>query len=369
MLTGGTSYETGSFIPGRNELICGIHLYRVPATHFGRANALNRAMDFIFFYLYSLAWILKASSVRYTHIIAFTDPPLIALAGYLARRTKKWRFIYGIQDLYPETALALGILKQGWLFNACDRINRALLREADAVVAIGQQMAAHLRGLVGNPRRLEVIHNWADGNRIRPQDRVQQQALAARLGLSEVFTVLYAGNMGLAQEIDALIHLLRVCKGRHDIQFLFVGGGVRRRDLVEVAEEDQLTNVAFVAYQDRSELSDLLSLADIGVVTLSPALEGLAIPTRTYSYLAADLPLLAISGANSELKLFAEGGLGVHFTPDAFEHIVQYLDAQIKQGRRDRDNRYRRYFAEHFDRRGQTAKYIALLNAIPPQPG
>jgi glycosyltransferase involved in cell wall biosynthesis len=262
--------------------------------------------------------------------------------------------------------LALGILKQGWLFKVCDRINKALLREADAVVAIGQQMAVHLRVLVGNPRRLEVIHNWADGNRIRPKDRTQQPGLADRLGIREVFTVLYAGNMGLAQEIDALICLLRACKDRQDIQFLFVGGGVRRRDLIEAAATDRLTNVAFVSYQDRSDLSDLLALADIGVVTLTPALEGLAIPTRTYSYLAADLPLLAISGPNSELKLFAEDGLGAHFTPDAIEQMVQYLDTQIRQGRRARDNRYRRHFAKHFDRQGQTAKYIALLNTIPP---
>lgn len=361
VLTGGLSYEAATPISGRNELTKGIHLYRVPATHFGRTNALNRAMDFVFFYLFAVGWILRTPSQRYTHIAAFTDPPLVAIAGYVAKKTKRWKFIYGIQDLYPETALALGILKAGWLFSLCDYINRVLLREADAVVAIGEKMAAHIRGIVENPNRLEVIPNWADGNKIAPAGKEAQQALAKTLNLRDVFTVIYAGNMGLAQEIDALIELLRVLKDRQDIQFLFMGGGVRRRDLAAVVETNQITNAKFIAYQERTSLSEYLALADMGIVTLSAALEGLAIPTRTYSYLAAGLPILAIAGPTSELKIFAEQGLGVHFTPNSIAEIVDFLNAQITQGRRPADPFIRQYFSRHFDRPCRTAKYWALL--------
>ncbi len=361
VLTGGLSYEAAAPLAGRNELIKDIHLYRVPATHFGRTNALNRTMDFVFFYLFAVGWILRTPSQRYTHIVVFTDPPLVAIAGYVAKKAKGWQFVYGIQDLYPESALALGILKAGWFFNICDYVNRVLLREADAVVAIGEKMAAHIRGIVEKPKRLEVIPNWADGNKIAPAGKEAQRALAETLNLSDVFTVIYAGNMGLAQEIDALIELLRALKDRQDIQFLFMGGGVRRRDLVAAVEMNQITNARFIAYQERTSLSEYLALADMGIVTLSPALEGLAIPTRTYSYMAAGLPILAIAGPTSELKTFAEQGLGVHFTPDSIAAIVDFLDTQITRGRRPADPAIRMYFSRHFDRSYRTARYWALL--------
>lgn len=363
VLTGGLSYETAMPLPGRNELARGIHIYRVPATHFGRTNALNRAMDFGFFYAFSLGWVLKTPSQRYTHVIGFTDPPLVAITGYTAKKIKKWKFIYGVQDLYPETALALGILKAGWFFNLCDRINRTLLREADAVVAIGQKMAAHIRSIVDSPQHLEVIPNWADGRKILPVG-CSAQTLAATLKLKNVYTVIYAGNMGLAQEIDALIQLLRALRDRQDIQFLFMGGGVRRRDLEAAVIRYQIENAKFINYQERASLAAYLSLADIGIVTLSPALEGLAIPTRTYSYWAAGLPILAISGQSSELKDYAEQGLGVHFTPDAIEEIAEYLDAEIKRGRRRRDPQIRQHFLMHYDRQGQTGRYLTLLRKL-----
>lgn len=363
VLTGGLSYENHSPLPGRNELVKDLHICRVPATHFGRGNHLNRAMDFIFFYLFSMAWLLKTSSQRYTHIMAFTDPPLIAIIGYMAKKLKGWKFIYNIQDLYPETALALGILKKGWLFRLCDWINKALLRETDAIIAIGQKMAEHLRNTVGSHKRIEVIHNWADGKKIFPIDR-RQNSFSEKLKLKDVYTAIYAGNMGLAQEIDTLIQLMRAFKDCPDIQFLFMGGGVRRADLEATVAEDRIENVKFIDYQEKINLALYLGLADIGIVTLSPALEGLAIPTRTYSYLAAGIPILAISGKGSELKAFAEQNLSAHFTPDSIGEIVDFLDAQIKRGRRHGDPCIHRYFLSHFDRPCQTARYLTLLRDL-----
>jgi UDP-N-acetylmuramyl pentapeptide phosphotransferase/UDP-N-acetylglucosamine-1-phosphate transferase/glycosyltransferase involved in cell wall biosynthesis len=363
VLTGGLSYENHAILSGRNELVSGVHVCRVPATHFGRSTSLNRVMDFLFFYLFATTWILRMPSERYTHIVAFTDPPLIAIAGYLAKKIKGWRFIYNVQDLYPETALALGILKEGWFFRLCDRINKALLREADAVVAIGQKMAAHLRERIGSSQRIEVIHNWADGRKILPIDR-GENSLAEKLRLKDVYTVIYAGNMGLAQEIDVLVQLITAFKGRQDIQFLFMGGGVRHMDLEKAVDEYGIGNVAFASYQERTDLPRYLALADIGIVTLSPALEGLAIPTRTYSYLAAGIPILAIAHQDSELKLFADQGLGAHFAPSNVEKIAEFLDREARQGRKGRNRHIRSYCETHFERSCQTQKFLALLEQL-----
>ena len=102
----------------------------------------------------------------------------------------------------------------------------------------------------------------------------------------------------------------------------------------------------------------------MGIVTLAPTMEGLAIPTRTYTYLAAGLPLLTIADRDSELKKFANLGLGAHFTPDVAEEIVGFLKEQIRRGREDRREEIRAYFVAHFERRLQTNKYWDLLKEV-----
>lgn len=360
VLTGGLSYENASLLPGRNELSKGIHICRVPATHFGRSNSLNRTMDFAFFYFFAIASVVRIPAGRYTHIVVFTDPPLIAIVGYLTKKLKGWRFIYSIQDLYPETALALGVLKKGWVYLLCHQVNMRLLRGADAIITIGEKMAEHIRRIANTPAPVEVVHNWADGRKIRPVEKVHD-ALMEELGLRQVYTLIYAGNMGLAQEIDALIQIVKAFKDHEGIQFIFMGGGVRRADLEAVVAEQKIRNVRFIAYQEKSRLSPYLGLADMGIVTLSPALEGLAIPTRTYSYLAAGIPILAIAHQDSDLKAFADQGLGVHFSSDQVGRIIEFLETEIKRGRNTRSAYIRGYYESHFDRVCQTQKYLALL--------
>lgn len=361
VITGGLSYESATPLPGRNELLRGVHIYRLPATHFGRSSSLNRIMDFVFFYLFSLVWIAKTPASRHTHIMAFTDPPLIALSGHVARRLKGWKFVYNVQDLYPDTALALGAMSEGLLYRLCSQLNTRLLRRADAVVSIGEKMAARIRRQVGSATRVEVITNWTDAEKIRATGKSRTELLL-ELHLDDAFTLIYAGNMGLAQEIDVQIEVIEAFAGSAEIQFVFMGGGVRRTDLERAARD--IPNVHFVEYQSKDNLNSYLDVAEMGIVTLAPAMEGLAIPTRTYTYLAAGLPLLTIAHQNSELKKFADLGLGAHFAPDAAAEIIGYLKEQIRRGRKDRRAEIRSYFTAHFERRLQTGKYWDLLEEM-----
>jgi glycosyltransferase involved in cell wall biosynthesis len=361
VITGGLSYENPTPIPGKDELLNGVHIHRLPATHFGRSSSLNRIMDFIFFYLFSLLRIVKTPPSSYTHIMTFTDPPLIALSGRLAQRFKHWKFIYNVQDLYPDTALALGALHKGPVYRLCARLNIQLLRQADAIITIGESMTAHIRQQVYPTTRIEAIPNWCDADKVKPTGTLPSE-LRRQLHLEDVFTLIYAGNMGIAQEIDVLIEVIEAFANSEDIQFVFMGGGVRRSDL-EIAAR-QTSNVHFVAYQNKDSLCRYLDLADMGIVTLAPAMEGLAIPTRTYTYLAAGLPLLIIADRDSELKKFADAGLGAHFTPDAAKKIIHFLNEQIGRGREDRREETRSYFIAHFERRLQTKKYWKLLREM-----
>ena len=366
VLTGDLGYESMSVVSGRNELTQNVHIRRILSTRFGRDSTLNRIMDFAFFYLSSLAWIAKTAPDRYTHILTFTDPPLVAILGWIAQRAKKWRFIYCVQDLYPETARALGIMSQGSVFRLSQRLNRHLLNRADAVVAISEPMQDHIRSLANAQDSVYLITNWADPEKIRPTP-TKDQDLLRELGLENVYTAIYAGNMGIAQEIEALVEILKTCSTEYQIQFIFIVDGTNRHVIEKAIGEYNIGNARLLPYQHKAMLERFLSLADIGIVSLAPAMEGLAIPSKTYSYLAAGLPILALTAEHSELKKYAVAGLGAHFVPQDTGSIAHFLAVQARGGRCFSQSKIRANFIDRFARPVLTDAYVRLIHeTLPP---
>lgn len=354
VLTGSLRYEDGAVVPGHEELTSGgVHIARIMPTHFGRSTHLNRLMDFVFFYASVFAWVLRTPRSRFSHIIAFSDPPLIALLGVLARRLKGWILVYGVQDLYPQTAHALGILGDGLLYRALAALNRHAIRGANASVAVCPSMGRVIEALSPNGL-VKVIPNWTDGGKVG--------AAPATAG-SRPYRLIYTGNAGLAQNVGVLTELIDRFAGRDDVEFLFVGGGVCRGD-IEAAGR-RAGNVRVVDYVDKERLTDLLTDSDIGLVSLAPTLGGLALPTKTYTYLAAGLPLLTFGVPHDDVEALVPRHWGRHFQPDELPAAVAFLEEEVKRGpgRAPRES-IRAHFEVHLDRRVRTTSYLDLLRSL-----
>jgi colanic acid biosynthesis glycosyl transferase WcaI len=359
VLAGSLRYQDAAYVPGRNEVTPeGIHIARVPATHFGRGSHFDRVLDVVFFYLYVLVWIVRTPPTTCTHIVTFTDPPFIALLGTVAKWRNGWRFVYAIQDLYPDTAHALGVLSDGPLYRCLRVLNKRLLRAADTVVAISDSMADRIRELATDTR-VVVIRNWTDARKVAPPLH-HSCARDAR-----PYRVIYTGNMGLAQESTIVDRILQRFAGRTDVEFLFVGGGVKRSALQQAAFSRKQDNVRFLDYLPKAELGRLLGDSDLGLVSLSPHLEGLALPTKTYTYLAAGLPILAIGASGSDLDELIARQHAWHFPSHCVDDAVCFLDEQIRtEGRHGPRQEIREHYLSHYDRPVQTRRYLEVLRSV-----
>jgi glycosyltransferase involved in cell wall biosynthesis len=222
---------------------------------------------------------------------------MIATLGRLSQ-LKGSRFVYKVEDLYPDVAVALGTFKKGGIADRFfSQLSDLLLKNADAVVALEERMATILRGR--GARRVEVIPNWADGDSIRP-DPDAGSNFRQRHDLDDRFVILYSGNHGLAHRFDAVCKAAsRLQEDAHDVVFLFVGGGPRRED-VKVATKG-LNNVRFLPYQPREELNELYNAADIHLVTLRDEVAGLLVPSKYPAALAAGKPVLLVGGSGAEI--------------------------------------------------------------------
>ena len=136
--------------------------------------------------------------------MSLTDPPILGLAALRAARRTGARFVFLCEDIFPEVAALLDDFHNEPVNRTLDRINRYLLREADAIVALGDRMKRRLVEEKGaDPARVHVIHNWADCDAITPEPK--DNAFARAHGLADRFVLMHSGNVGLSQNLDVLL--------------------------------------------------------------------------------------------------------------------------------------------------------------------
>lgn len=282
--------------PPRREVWQGVEIVRVGATEFGRGKVLGRLADYGSFFFgaaFRLAFGPKADVV-----VCLSTPPLLALLGYLAR-FRGARFVYKVEDLYPDVAVALGTLApRSFVTRLTGALSRRVLGRADLVVALDGAMAASLRAR--GARRVEVIPNWADGEAIRPTPGAGHGLRAEwGIGAREV-VVLYSGNLGLAHRFDAVCAAAhRLAAAKAPVRWVFVGDGPR---LAEVRSATAgLSTVGFFPYQPRERLGELYAAADLHLVTLRDEVSGLLVPSKYAAALAAGRPVLLVGGSGTDM--------------------------------------------------------------------
>jgi glycosyltransferase involved in cell wall biosynthesis len=297
------------------ETVKGVSVHRLWTSRFGRANLVGRAVDYATFYA-AAAWRLWRLARRSDVVIAKTDPPMLSLIAAPISRLRGARLVNWLQDIFPETAEALGVGGRGAkvLYRVLRWYRDRSLKAAHTNVVLGERMAERVRGLGISPERVRVIANWADGNAIEPLDR-EGNALRAAWDLSDAFVVGYSGNLGRAHEIETLLEAMRIVENAErgatpsappapsfpGVRWLFIGNGALFEPLKAEVARRGLTSVHFKPYQPRAMLAQSLSAADVHLVSLRPELEGLIVPSKFYGICAAGRPTLFIGDGDGEI--------------------------------------------------------------------
>jgi glycosyltransferase involved in cell wall biosynthesis len=282
------------------ERVLGVEVHRIPTTRFGRFRLLGRALDYASFYVSAAVYLLRILR-RGDVVIAMTDPPLLSLLTVPIAAVKRATLINWQQDVFPEVASHLGVnplpaAVDRWL----RRLRDASLRSATSNVIIGERMREYFvtRGIP--EAKLEVIENWSDADAIQPKPAAAS-SLRQALGLGDRFVVGYSGNLGRAHEIDTLLGAAEGLKDEPAFLFLMLGGGAKMAALKQAVDARKLKNFRFLEYQPRAALEDSLAAADVHLVSLLPALEGLIVPSKLYGILAAGRPVIFIGDAAGEV--------------------------------------------------------------------
>src|SRR5688572_22787255 len=302
-------------------------------------------------------------------VVALTDPPIVGLAALLAARRHGARFVFLCQDIFPEVAVLLEDFHSRGVNTALELVNRFLVRQADAIIALGDTMKRRLvEGKGALPERVTVIHNWADCSALAPGPK--DNAFARAHGLHDRFVVMHAGNIGLSQNLDVVLEAAARLAAHDGIRFVFVGDGSRRAALEECARARGLHNVMFVPYQPKDEMANSYASADLFLVSLKPGLAGYIVPSKLYSILAAGRPYVAaVEEACEVAEITGRHECGFIVPPsDADALASRILDVYRNAPLAAELGRRAREAALAFDRRRQTAAYAALLRQVGRHP-
>lgn len=294
----------GVSLPAR-DTIRGVEVHRLWTSGFGRKGIVGRAADYSTFHFSAAGWFLRHAGAG-DLCVACTDPPLlsVSVAGPVAIRGA--RLVNWVMDLFPETAAELGFVRKG---GALDRLARRLrdtsLNAADLTICPMQSMTDYLAERGRNTKRVVTVHHWSDENEIRPVIPADN-ALRREWNLEDAFVVGYSGNFGRAHEFSTLLEAAERLSGYEDIRFLMIGDGQQRAPTEMEARRRGLSNIIFKPYQPSARLAESLSVADVHIVSLLPALEYCIVPSKFYGVLAAGRPAIFIGDRLGEVASAAQ---------------------------------------------------------------
>lgn len=347
------------------ERINGVEVYRVWTTSFSRASLAGRAMDYLTFYLFS-GWLLFRLCRAGDMVVAKTDPPLISVVASIVTRFRNARHVNWLHDFFPEVAVRLGVgALSGWFGRVLRRLRNWSLKSAQTNVVLGTRMAGVLESEGIEPDRIRIVHNWCDGQAIRPLPR-SQNPLRKSLGLGDAFVVMYSGNLGRAHDLDAIIHAARRLEDRPGIVFLVVGDGVRRPWFEAEVERRRLSNIRIEGYQPRERLGESLSIGDVHLVSLRAELEGLIVPSKFYGVAAAGRPVVFIGSEDGEIsRIVKEESCGVCVAPGDAEALAREIASlESNPGMREAMGQAaRQVFEKRFDQPIALAEWRQVLGA------
>jgi lipopolysaccharide/colanic/teichoic acid biosynthesis glycosyltransferase len=344
----------------RQEARNGVEIHRVLGTRFGRRRFLGRVTNYLSYF--SGACVAALRLDRPDVVVAFTDPPIIGLAANLARWRGKGCLTLAVNDVYPEAARLLEGFRSPLVEAALEGVNRFLMRRADRVVALSEAMRGRLVEDKGaDPDRTVVIAPWADCEAITPARR--DGPFSQAHGLSGKFVVMHSGNIGLSQGLEVLVEAAERLAAHPDVVVLFVGDGVKRRDLEDEVRSRGLSNVRFLPFQSKERLRESFAAADVFVVSLKRGLAGVIVPSKLAGILAAGRPYVAAVEEGCEVTLVTrrhECGLVVE--PDDPEDLARKILSLYQNPElAERMGARARQAAWLFHRAVQTRAYHALL--------
>ena len=285
-------------------------------------------------------------------ILSVSNPPIMPLLGVLLKHPKQ-KFFYIVHDLYPDIAIAMGVVSRKHLFSrVMFAVNNYVFKHADGVIVLGRDMARYLQDNYYIPaEKIHIFPNWGNDSLLS----IDNDADTGRK-----LRIVYSGNMGRFHNLELAAEAV---KDMPDVELFFVGEGQAKKDLM--AGYGKYENIKFLTYMPDDEYIDMLTSADALLVSLEEKLSGLAVPSKFYTYLAAGRPIICISDEDTEMAMtIRENNCGYIVEHGNLQQFVMCCESLSKDKNKKTQlgNNARRMFLDRYRLKHVMKKYVELFD-------
>lgn len=360
------NYETEKPVP-RVETINGIDVRRMRYIQLPRSSKIGRLINyFSFLFTVIINW---PRLINNKCTIVYSDPPILPLVTSINKSIFKIKYIFVGNDIYPDIALATEKIRENsFIHKMMNRVNNRMSKNVDQIVALSHDMKDYIldnrKAIASN--QVTVIPNWYDhgGTDV---SKVIRDTEIAELRKKYSMIILYSGNMGIAQDIQTIINVAKGLKNNKEIIFIFTGNGQKVEHLKSEIVNHQLDNVMFYDFLVGSKYIDMLKIADVHVISLMDGVEGMAVPSKTYSYMSVGRPIVAIMSDHTDIaKDIRRYNLGCVLQSGEVEKFSEYiiflLDNKVEV--EEIGKRVRNVFNNNYTRKISTTKYYEVIKEI-----
>ncbi|MFK7903323.1 MAG: glycosyltransferase family 4 protein [Nitratireductor sp.] len=245
--------------------------------------------------------------------VGTTPPVMQAFILLIACKLRGTKLLYQMQDIHPEIAIHAGIMRPSIVTKALAFIDNITLRNADCVTVLSDDMKNVIVERSNSKARIEVINNFALGDVEAKKVTAKKNAVAKQSGKNKKQPVrfVYAGNVGNFQNLEAFVEAFSKVDALDGVLDV-VGDGKALPSLQAYCEKNDVKNVVFHGRKSASDTYEFLKGCDVGLISLSPNLYKYAYPTKTHTYLAANLRLFAMVEDECQLaNIIRDNALGV----------------------------------------------------------
>lgn len=355
VITGFPNYPSGTLYPGfklrpiQHTQVDGVPVTRTFEYPYHGKHALGRMLNFASFMFSAPFGLLTTGPCD---VIYVWHPPLtIGVAAWIMARLRRVPFVYDVQDIWPESAVLSGVLRDGLLVRLLTQLEKFVYRRADHLLVVTGGARDNLIAKGVPPDQVSVMPHWIDEILFGVVDDASALSTRHRMDFNDHFVVLFAGNLGLVQGLDTVIYAADLLRHDDKILMVLVGDGTDKSRLQSLVDSLNLQHrVRFIDRQPMESMPAIMAASDVLLVHLKRSeLSKYTIPSKTMAYLAAGKPILmAAEGAAADLII--QAGAGMTISPDnpsALAEGIRQLRACSKEERVAMGYRGRQYLLSH----------------------
>lgn len=329
-------------------------------------NPVLRAMRYSFNWIIQLWYGLTEKNVDCVYLES--TPPIQGLLGSFLKIFRNIPFVYCLQDIFPDSLAGTSLAKKGGILWKIGRvIENFTYKHADKIIVISEDFKKNIMAKGVPEDKIVVVYNWVDQNAVVDVPREKNKLFDKYHLDRSKFYIEYSGNIGLTQNMDMLLEVMKELKITHpNIGLVLVGEGAYKAQVEEIVKRDNLTNVTMIPFQPYEDISYVFSLGNAGLVISKPGVGANSVPSKTWSIMSASRPVLANFDENELKDILAGNECGI-FTKagdkEAFKESIIKLyensDLCKKYGTNGRQ-----FVMDNLTREVGTQKYVDVIKEV-----